>query len=292
MRRARQSGRWWQREFGPAARRARLEPADDAGAARVPRTRRCASSRARWKVVALHHPPYSAGYQGSDLPTRERSCRSSSGTGSTSCSRRTTTTTSGVVPIDGVTYIVTGGAARARFSGTAPFTAASFRVRHFVDIAASPDSSSIRAIDQDGLVFDEVGPGGIARRSRCPLLACCPVIKYLGSKRRLVPVLGDICAAVGAAARARPVHRDDTRRAGVQAARCACHGRRHGALRARVRALLRRARRAARIDGARSRPHFADLARPARHRRVRHRDVLPPIALLPAAQRTPHRRHP
>ena len=44
-----------------------------------------------------------------------------------------------------------------------------------------------------------------------------PVIKYLGSKRRLVPVLGALCERRRGAHRARPVHRHDARRAGVQA---------------------------------------------------------------------------
>ena len=59
-------------------------------------------------------------------------------------------------PIDGVTYIVTGGAARARFTGARSFTAASYRVRHFVEVAVLADRLVVRAIDQQQRVFDEL----------------------------------------------------------------------------------------------------------------------------------------
>ena len=84
------------------------------------------------------------------------------------------------------------------------------------------------------------------------------LIKYLGSKRRLVPVLGEICARPRARARALDLFTGhDACRAGVQAARRARHRRRHRALRRGVRAVLRRARRRRgrprRDRGARSR---------------------------------------
>ena len=62
------------------------------------------------------------------------------------------------------------------------------------------------------------------------------MIKYLGSKRRLVPVLDATLRGGGGAHRARPVHRHHTRRAGVQAARRARHRGRHRALLGGVRA--------------------------------------------------------
>ena len=45
------------------------------------------------------------------------------------------------------------------------------------------------------------------------------MIKYLGSKRRLVPVLGELAERSGAAHRARPLHGHDARGPGVQAPR-------------------------------------------------------------------------
>jgi 3',5'-cyclic AMP phosphodiesterase CpdA len=52
------------------------------------------SSSATWKIVALHHPPYSAGYQGSSLDARTAFTPSSSATACNSCCRVTITTTS------------------------------------------------------------------------------------------------------------------------------------------------------------------------------------------------------
>ena len=70
----------------------------------------------------------------------------------------------------------------------------------------------------------------------------CPVayrsqrmIKYIGSKRRLVPVLGELATALGARHRPRPLHGHDARRAGAEAARDARDGRRLRALRRGVR---------------------------------------------------------
>ena len=51
-------------------------------------------------------------------------------------------------PIDGVTYIVTGGAAQARFTAARSFTAVSYRVRHFVEVAVFADRLVVRGIDQ------------------------------------------------------------------------------------------------------------------------------------------------
>ncbi len=143
-------------------------------------------------------------------------------------------------PIDGVTYIVTGGAAQARFSGSRRFTAASVprpalrggRGLRRPARRASHRPAATRVRRARPLT---ARPHGHARSLGVRLVASAPVIKYLGSKRRLVPVLGDMCAAVGVAPRARPVHRHDPRRAGVQAAGRRHHRRRQRALRVRVR---------------------------------------------------------
>jgi hypothetical protein len=151
-----QRGRWWAREFGPL-----LLVGLDSNPPVAPEQldfleAALARSRAHWKVIALHHPPYSAGYQGSHLPTRELFEPIFRRHGVDLVLSAHDHDYQRSVPIGGVTYIVTGGAARARFSGTAPFTAASFRVRHYVDISASPDQLIVRAVDHDGLVVDEV----------------------------------------------------------------------------------------------------------------------------------------
>ena len=60
------------------------------------------------------------------------------------------------VPIDGVTYVVTGGASGTRRTGEADFTAVAYSWHNLVDIAVTGDQLVLRAIGQDGSVFDEV----------------------------------------------------------------------------------------------------------------------------------------
>ncbi|MGH8977998.1 MAG: metallophosphoesterase family protein, partial [Acidimicrobiia bacterium] len=150
-----QRGRWWAEEWGDLLL-VGLDsnpPVPDEQIEFVERT--LTASTARWRVVALHHPPYSAGYQGSDRSTRELFAPIFG-------RHRVDVVLSAhdhdyqrSVPIDGVTYIVTGGAARARFTGTRAFTAESFRVRHFVEVMVAGDHLVVRGIDQQGRVFDE-----------------------------------------------------------------------------------------------------------------------------------------
>ena len=132
-------------------------------------------------------------------------------------------------------------------------------------------------------------PHGHARRGDAGLVASAPVIKYLGSKRRLVPVLGDMCAAAGAR-RALDLFTGTTR--------VAQEFKRRGADTTAVdnaRYAYEFARCYIELDAApcghvRARRRARGSHRAARHRRLRHRDVLSPVALLPGAQRPAHRR--
>lgn len=115
-----------------------------------------ASSDATWKLVGLHHPPYSSGYHGSSevvretfTPLFERYGVQVVFAGHEHDYQRTD-------PIDGVTYIVSGAASRARRTGVEDFTAVAWATHHFVDLNVYDDHLLIRAIDQDGEQFDEV----------------------------------------------------------------------------------------------------------------------------------------
>jgi 3',5'-cyclic AMP phosphodiesterase CpdA len=112
--------------------------------------------RARWVVVALHHPPFSAGYQGSDHATRRAFVPTFARAGVDLVLSAHDHDYQRSHPIDGVTYIVSGGAAQARFTGGRSFTAASYRVRHFVEVAVLADRLVVRALDQQQRVFDEL----------------------------------------------------------------------------------------------------------------------------------------
>jgi hypothetical protein len=60
------------------------------------------------------------------------------------------------VPIDGVTYVVSGAGSGTRRTGEDDFTAVAYSWHHLVDIAITGDELVLRAVGQDGSVFDEV----------------------------------------------------------------------------------------------------------------------------------------
>ena len=115
-----------------------------------------ASITTTWKVVALHHPPYSAGYQGSSLEARdafgplfERYGVQLVLSGHEHDYQRS-------YPINGVTYVVTGGAADTRRTGSDDFTARAVSWHHFVDLNVFEDHLLLRGVNQKGRVFDQV----------------------------------------------------------------------------------------------------------------------------------------
>jgi hypothetical protein len=117
------------------------------------RTLRAATER--WRIVVVHHPPYSAGYQGSSdevraafVPLFERYGVQLVISGHDHDYQRS-------VPINGVTYVVTGGAAGTRRTGEADFTAVSFSWHHFVELGVFPDRIEVRAVNQDARVADD-----------------------------------------------------------------------------------------------------------------------------------------
>ncbi len=150
------TARWWAREFGDLLLVGLDSNELDDPAQRDFLERTLSERRTRWSIVALHHPPYSAGYQGSDLATRRAFVPAFARHGVDLVLSAHDHDYQRSHSIDGVTYIVTGGAARARFSGSRRFTAASYRVRHFVEVAVFADRLVARAIDQQQRVFDEL----------------------------------------------------------------------------------------------------------------------------------------
>ena len=108
-----------------------------------------------WKIVALHHPPYSAGYQGSDpvarasfTPLFQRYGVQLVLSGHEHDYERS-------VVIAGTTYVVTGAAAGTRRTGEADFTAVSFSWHSYVELGVYPDRIVGRALNQDNRVADE-----------------------------------------------------------------------------------------------------------------------------------------
>ena len=58
-------------------------------------------------------------------------------------------------PRNGVTYVVSGGAAGSRRTGADAFTAVSFGWHHVVEVGAYPDRLVVRAVSPDLRVADE-----------------------------------------------------------------------------------------------------------------------------------------
>jgi 3',5'-cyclic AMP phosphodiesterase CpdA len=114
-----------------------------------------AGSTARWRIVIVHHPPYSAGYQGSNLEVRERWTPLFERYGVQLVLSGHDHDYQRSEPIGGVTYVVTGGASGTRRTGEDAFTAVSFSWHHFVELAVFDDRMVIRAINQDRRVADE-----------------------------------------------------------------------------------------------------------------------------------------
>jgi 3',5'-cyclic AMP phosphodiesterase CpdA len=111
---------------------------------------------ARWKIVAVHHAPYSSGYQGSNIDLRERLAPVLVRHGVQLVLSGHDHDYQRSVPIDGVTYIVSGAASDTRRTGEDDFTAVAYSWHHFVDIGITGDRLVLRAVGQDGSVFDEL----------------------------------------------------------------------------------------------------------------------------------------
>jgi 3',5'-cyclic AMP phosphodiesterase CpdA len=148
-------GRWWDRHDGDVLIIGLDSNLVDDSAQLAWLERTLAIATERWRIVMLHHPPYSAGYQGSDddvrrafVPLFERYGVQLVLSGHDHDYQRS-------VPINGVTYVVTGGAATTRRTGENDYTAVSFSWHHFVEVAVFPDRLALRAINQDLRVADE-----------------------------------------------------------------------------------------------------------------------------------------
>ncbi len=114
-----------------------------------------ATSTAPWKVAALHHPPYSSGGHGSSLAVREvlEPLFVEHGvhlvlTGHDHHYERT-------VPIEGVTYVVSGAGSKLRGTDRSDFTAEAENLLQFMIVEATTDAIRLRAVGVDGAVIDE-----------------------------------------------------------------------------------------------------------------------------------------
>jgi hypothetical protein len=149
-------GRWYATEMGPM-----LLIALDSNLVRDPEQLRwleatLAGNDTPWVIVAMHHPAYSAGYHGSTAEVQEAWVPIFENYGVDLVLAAHDHDYQRMRPINGVTYIVSGGGgAEIRPTGRSDHTAHSASVRHFLDVAIWDDRLEITAIGEDG-AFDQI----------------------------------------------------------------------------------------------------------------------------------------
>ncbi len=109
-----------------------------------------------WIVAAMHHPPYSSGYHGSSVDVRDAFSPLFERFGVQLVLAGHDHDYQRSQPINGVTYVVSGGAAMLRPASQATFTEVAWSTYHFVDLVVWPDRMEIRAVNQAGELFDSV----------------------------------------------------------------------------------------------------------------------------------------
>lgn len=163
MQRLGMPGRWWQRVIGDVTiiglDSTRVDDPDQL--AFLERSLEAADTT--WTLVALHHPPYSSGYQGSSTEVRrafsplfERHGVQLVLSGHDHDYQRSEM-------INGVTYVVSGAGSGRRLTGTESFTEVAYAFVHFLDIAAYDDRIVVRAVASNGQIADEfeLVPAGV-----------------------------------------------------------------------------------------------------------------------------------
>jgi predicted phosphodiesterase len=157
--------RWYERRFGPVQLIAldSTRSGDRHQAMWLETT--LAGSDAAFRIVALHHPPYSAGWHGSSrdarrafLPVFQRHGVDLVLAGHEHDYQRSK-------PIRGTVYIVSGAATHLRATGRRRFTAAAHARHHFLDVWVGGEQVVIQAVGHNGQRFDQ---------TVLPLSACRP----------------------------------------------------------------------------------------------------------------------
>ena len=109
-----------------------------------------------WKIVTMHHPPYSGGWHGSDMSVRDAFVPLFEQYGVQLVLTGHDHDYQRSEEINGVTYVVSGGAALLRPTALADFSVVAWSTYHFTDIAVWSDHLDLQAVDQNDDVIDAV----------------------------------------------------------------------------------------------------------------------------------------
>lgn len=109
---------------------------------------------ATWTVVIQHHPPFSAGYHGSHESSRLHLVTLYEAAGVDLVLSGHDHDYQQIKPQNGVTYVVSGAAAKLRKTGRAGFTVEAASTYSFLEMDAYVDELVVRSVDHDGRIID------------------------------------------------------------------------------------------------------------------------------------------
>jgi predicted phosphodiesterase len=107
-----------------------------------------------WTIAAMHHPAYSAGHHGSSMDVREAWSDLFAEADVPLVLAGHDHDYQRSEPQDGVVYVVSGGGAKLRETGTDDFTAVSTSKLHYLDLLVYDDRLVGSAVDTSGRLID------------------------------------------------------------------------------------------------------------------------------------------
>ncbi len=148
--------RWYERRFGPVQLIALDSTRAGDRAQRDWLDQTLAGSDAALRLVALHHPPYSAGWHGSSRDVRRAFGPAFARHGVDVVLAGHEHDYQRSRPIKGTVYVVSGATTHLRATGKRRFTAAAHARHHFLDLWVVDEHAVIQPIGHDGQPFDQV----------------------------------------------------------------------------------------------------------------------------------------